>query len=143
MPISPKLEFKEETLMAICLDLNLFSQMERSTRTKVANQTHSGILWTPPKDNLQRYTLQLVVKFSQMRIVLLCIYIWNSVTGPKMKAVRSRVAIPCVTKLTSQLTKKLLASMDTVLNIPLDLLVSFWRINSEKNIKFVFLSPTF
>ena len=125
MPISPKLEFKD-TIMTLCMDLNLFSQMERSTRSKVTNQTHSGILWTPPKDNLRRYTLQLTVKFSQMRIEILRIYIWNSVTGPKMKAVRSRVAIPCVTKLTSQLTKKLLASMDTESQMSLDLLVSFW-----------------
>ena len=126
MPISPKLEFKK-TIFAICVDLNLFSQMERSTRTKVAYQTHSGILWTPPKDNLRRYTLQLGFKFSQMRMSRLRIYIWNSVTGPKMKAVRSRVAFPCVTKLTSQLTKKLLASMDTNIQIiPFIHLVFFW-----------------
>ena len=131
MPISPKLELKE-AILAICMDLNLFSQMERSTRMKVAMQAHSGILWTPPKDNLQRYTLQLNIKFSQIRMKILRIYSWNSVTGPKMKAVLGRVAISCVTKLTSQQTKKLLASMDTESQINGFIhLVSFWRINGE------------
>ena len=103
MPISPKLEFKD--IVGGCMDLNCNSQMERITRTKVANQTHFGILSTPLKDNLQRYTLQLGVKLSQIRVNSLCICILNSVTCPKMKVFRSRVAIICFTKLTSQQTK--------------------------------------
>ena len=116
MPISPKLEFKD-AIMGICMDLNCNSQMERITRSKVATQTHFGTLSIPLKDNLERYTLQLMFKFSQIRIITLRICIWNSVICPKMKAVRSRVDIICVTKLTSQQTKKLLASMDTELQI--------------------------
>ena len=131
MPISPKLEFKD-TIQALCMDLNLFSQMERSTRVKVAMQTQRGTLWTPPKDNLQRYTLQLIFKHSQIKMDVLRIYSWNSVTGPKMKAVPGSVAIPCVTKLTSHKTKKLLASMDTERQkLKFFQLVSFWRINND------------
>ena len=121
------------TVMLEFVELNCNSQTERITLTKVTKRIHFGIRWTPQKDNVQRYTLQLGIKLSQMRIVLLCICIWNSMVDPKMKAVRVRVDIRCATKLTSQQTKELLASMDTESQIiSFCHLVSFWRIDSEK-----------